>query len=295
MCFCSQNVTALKIYGELISGNVLLPRAVPFTILDGHQRFEAMTLFNVLFSAKDYSTFYKTAVYFREYVNEGIFVYVLSAAILHRQDTQGIVVPPIYEIFPSYFLNGEIINTAQRINTHGKQWVEHYPSTLVLNDNVVIRWNETVWPYVNPDNVISYFTQDHELNTYYYNYHLAYPFWLGGEVLPLVKDRRGEWWWFMHKQILTRYYMERLSNGLGEIPELGLDVVQEGYMSGLTYHNGIPYPVRPNYYQLEQPQLIDELTMILDYERRVRDAIQSGYILNVSKISRYILSHAVVE
>lgn len=269
---CSQNVTAVKIYGKLFE-NGLLPRAVPFTILLPEHRFEAVTLFNVLFSAKDYTTFYKTAAYFREHVNEGIFVYVLSTAILHRKDTQGIVVPPIYEIFPSYFHNGEIITTAQRINTH---------HTWTNQDNVVIKWNETVWPYFNYDNVVSYFTQDHELNTYYYNYHLTYPFWLGGETCPLVKDRRGEWWWFMHKQIVTRYYMERLSNGLGEIPELGLDVVQEGHFSGLIYHNGIPYPVRPNHYHLDQPWLIDELTKISDYERRIRDAIGRGYVVNVS-------------
>lgn len=271
--FCAQNVTAVKIYGHLHE-NGLLPRAVPFTILLPEHRFEAVTLFNVLYSAKDYTIFYKTAAYMREHINEGIFVYVLTAAILHREDTQGIVVPPIYEIFPSYFHNGEIITTAQRINTHGK---------IEANRDSVIRWNETVWPYFNHDNVLSYYTRDHELNTYYYNYHLAYPFWLGGETCPLVKDRRGEWWWFMHKQIVTRYYMERLSNGLGEISELGLDVVQEGYVSGLIYHNGIPYPVRPNHYHLDQPHLVDELTKISDYERRIRDAIESGYVVNVSK------------
>lgn len=272
----------------------LVPRGVPFTVLLPQHRFEVEILFNILYSAKDYSTFYKTAVYFREHINEGIYVYVLSTAILHHKDTQGVVVPPIYEIFPSYFHNGEIMNTAQRINTHGKKWVEYYPTTLVWNDNVVIRWNETMWPYFNQDNALAYFTNDHELNTYYYNYHLAYPFWLGGEICPLAKDKRGEWWWFMHKQLVTRYYMERLSNGLGEIPELGVNVVQEGYMSGLTYHNGIPYPVRPNHYHLDQPLLVDELTRISDYERRIRDAIDSGYVLDVSNLVQFTLGNCKI-
>ncbi|XP_049876502.1 acidic juvenile hormone-suppressible protein 1-like [Pectinophora gossypiella] len=273
------NVTAVKIFGELWE-NGLLPRAVPFTILNPDHRFEAVTLFNVLYSAKDYDTFYKTAVFFRQHINEGVFVYVLSAAILHRHDTQGLIVPPIYEIFPSFFHNGEIMTTAQRLNTHGISNIEHFPSTFVWNDNIVIRWNETVWPYVYEDS-LAYFTNDHELNTYYYNMHLTYPFWLGGETCPLVKDRRGEWFWFVHKQIVARYYLERLSNGQTEIPELGTDVVQHGYWSGLLHHNGIPYPVRPNHYHLLQPHLVDELTEIDDYERRIRDAIDRGYVETV--------------
>ncbi|MEE5452490.1 hypothetical protein V2M24_10665, partial [Streptococcus pneumoniae] len=94
----------------------------------------------------------------------------------------------------------------------------------------------------------------------------------------LVKDRRGEWFWFIHKQLVARYYMERLSNGLGEIPVLGLDVVQQGYSSGLQHQVGIPYPVRPNYFLLQQPDFINEINQISDYEHRVYDAIDSGYI-----------------
>lgn len=261
----------------------VLPRAVPFSILENEHKFEAITLYNVLYSAKDYDTFYKAAVYLRDRVNENLFAYVLSVAIVSRPDTKGIYVPRLYEIFPSYFNNGEIMTTAQRINTHGFRMIEHYPSTYKWDDNVVIRWNATIWPYYNSQSTpVAYFTHDYSLNTFYYNLHLSQPSWLSSEQLPVNKHRRGEWFWFLHKQLVTRYYMERLSNGLSEIPELGHDIVKEGYNSGLLYHNGVPLPVRPNYFHLDQPQIVNEIQEIYDYERRIRDAIDQGYLVNVS-------------
>ncbi|KAJ8712293.1 hypothetical protein PYW07_005135 [Mythimna separata] len=275
------NVTAVTTFIKMLEHQWVLPRAVPFSILESEHRFEAITLYNVLYSAKDYDTFYKTAVYLRDRVNENLFVYVLSVVIATRPDTNGIYIPRLYEVAPSYFNNGEIMTTAQRINTHGFRMIDHYPSTYKWDENVVIRWNATIWPYYNSQSTpVAYFTHDYTLNTFYYNVHLSQPSWLNSEVLPVNRHRRGEWFWFLHKQIVARYYMERLSNGLGEIPELGHEIVKEGYNSGLLYHNGVPFPVRPNYFHLDQPQFVNEIQEITDYERRVRDAIDQGYLIN---------------
>nr|ABO27098.2 storage protein 2 [Omphisa fuscidentalis] len=273
----------------MIEHNWLLPQGLPFSVLEHEHIYQVQTYFNLLYSAKTFDTFYKTAVYLRDNINEYIFVYVTTVAIYHRADTQGIIVPPLYEIFPSFFNNAEIMTTAQRITTHGKHWVEHYPSTYVWDNNVVVRWNSSVWPYYSKEMPVSYFTHDYVLNNYYYNIHALYPPWLGNEVVPLIKDHRGEWFWFIHKQILARYYMERLSNGLGEIPELGLDIVKQGYSSGLAYHNGIPYPVRPNYLYLQQPWLVHKIDQIVDYERRMYDVIDSG--LYVTPAGKYVNVH----
>ncbi|KAJ8712292.1 hypothetical protein PYW07_005134 [Mythimna separata] len=275
------NVTAVTTFIEMLEHQWELPRAVPFSILESEHRFEATTLYNVLYSAKDYDTFYKTAVYLRDRVNENLFVYVLSVVIATRPDTKGIYIPRLYEVFPSYFNNGEIMTTAQRINTHGFRMIDHYHSTYKWDENVVIRWNATIWPYYNSQSTpVAYFTHDYTLNTFYYNVHLSQPGWLNSEVLPVNRQRRGEWFWFFHKQLVARYYMERLSNGLGEIPELGHEIVKEGYNSGLLYHNGVPFPVRPNYFHLNQPQFVNTIQEINDYERRIRDAIDQGYLIN---------------
>ncbi|CAG9111348.1 unnamed protein product [Plutella xylostella] len=275
------NITAVKVFGELYEYG-LLYRNMPFHVLDRYHGFEAQTLYNVLWSAKDYDTFYKTAVWFRQHVNEYLFVYVYSTAILHRPDTQGVVIPPIYEIFPEFFTNSEVLTTAQRVNVHGLRMVEHYPTTYVWENNVVVKENMTIWPYYYNDEVkVNYFTWDQGLNAFYYNWHLAYPKWLGGDVTPLVKDRRGEWFWYIHKQLLTRYYMERLSNGLGEIPELSWSApIKTGIWSGLQYYKGIFFPTRPNNFVLNQDYFVNEIIRIQDFERRVREAIDLGYVIN---------------
>lgn len=280
--FVLQNTTAAKTYVNMIKHKWYLPRAVPFSVYEPAHAFEALTLFNVLYSANDYETFYKTAVYLRDIINEGLFVYVLNTVIVQRADTQGITIPLIYEVFPSYFNSGEIMTTAQRINVHGNKFIENYPSTYLWDNNVVISWNATSWPYYGKNFAVTYFTHDYGLNAYNYHVNLAYPYWLGGNVIPGFKRaRRGEIWWFYHKQLLARYYMERLSNGLGEIPEI-TEVVEDGYNPGLLYHNGIPFPVRPNYYNLEQPHLSKEIEAVTEYERRLWESIDQGYIVNVS-------------
>ncbi|CAK1555806.1 unnamed protein product [Leptosia nina] len=277
------NVTAVRMYTNLIDYDMLLPRSVPFSILDPTHQFEAVTLFNVLLSAKDYDVFYNTVVHLRDIVNEGLFVYVLATATVHHPETQGIVVPPLYEVFPWYYHNGEIMQIANRVNTHGKRLIQHYPQTYLWEDNVVIRWNTTMWPYLeNMDVSTFYYSQDYALNTLYYNNHLTYPFWLSGQNGPLMKYKRGAYYWFFNKQLTNRYYFERLSNGLSEIPEIGSDIVEEGFASGLVYPNGIPFPVRPDNLRIDQPKYLDTVEKIKSYERRIRDAIELGYVVSSS-------------
>ncbi|GBP31844.1 Acidic juvenile hormone-suppressible protein 1 [Eumeta japonica] len=276
------NVTAVKLFKSVYEYG-MLERGVPFSVLEPSHLFQAKSLFHVLYSAKDYDTFYKTAVWARDRVNEGLFVYVLSVAILHRKDTEGIVIPPIYEVFPFFFNNAQIMNTVERINVHQTRFVNHYHHTyLKKGDTVVVRSNYTLWPYVNSEErLLHYLTHDHGFNAFYYYRHLVNPFWLGKDVVQLSKDRRGEWLLFFHKQLLARYYMERLSNGLGEIPDLTyVTPVKEGFDSGLIELNGIPLPDRPDNLNLMVPENDEMLHRITEFENRLRSAIDEGFITN---------------
>lgn len=106
-----QNQTAVKQFINLYRQG-FLPRGEVFSVFNEIQLQQAISLFNVFYYAKDYDTFYKTAVYLRNQVNEGVYLYSLSVAIIYRQDTASIVLPPIYEVYPYYFFNGEVIQTA---------------------------------------------------------------------------------------------------------------------------------------------------------------------------------------
>lgn len=133
--------------------------------------------------------------------------------------------------------------------------------------------------HTNPEQKLSYFTEDIGLNSYYYYYHTDYPFWMGGEEFNLNKDRRGEYYLYQYQQLLARYYLERLSNDLGEIEEISfLEPIKTGYYPALRYYNGDFFPSRDNYYTVYQEGNYYEVEKVEDYERHIRDAIEYGFI-----------------
>lgn len=74
----------------------LLPMNEIFTIYNEHHRDQVVALFHVFFYAKDFETFYKSLVWARFHVNEGMFIYALTVAMFHRQDTRGIELVRIF-------------------------------------------------------------------------------------------------------------------------------------------------------------------------------------------------------
>jgi hypothetical protein len=163
--------------------------------------------------------------------------------------------------------------------------------------------NYTGW-YVNNSPTMkdmAYFTEDIGLNSYYYYFNLDYPFWMSGEDYGLNKDRRGELFYWVHQQILARYYLARLSNDHGAIHVFDWEEpIKTGYVPTMRYHNGLEFPTRPSWVSLiynphNQPHPshghdnVFEIHEIEDYERRIRDAIDYGYIFTAEgeKIDLY--------
>lgn len=76
---------------------------------------EMVALFDLFYFAKDFETFYNTAVWARFNMNEELYKYVLVIATIHRSDTKHIRLPNLYEICPHYFFNEDVIFRAHRI------------------------------------------------------------------------------------------------------------------------------------------------------------------------------------
>lgn len=273
----------------------MLPRGQVFSVFYYPHLKEAIALYKLFYYAKDYDTFYKTAVWARQHVNEGIYVYALSVAIVHRQDTHGIVLPPIYEVYPYYFFNHEVIEKAQ----HYKQIFTgmQKPQTGDFKGYTVFA-NYSSW-YVNthPEQSLSYFTEDVGINAYYYYFNIYYPFWMSKEDTYFHNERHGEQYYYVYQQLLARYYLERLSNGFGEIEHYDYDhAIPTGYYPSIQYHNGLEFPTRPSnaylykYFSNGEQSSHDynstyAYIFVQDFERRIRDAIDSGYVATVSHSS----------
>lgn len=249
--FAFQNVEAIKEFLRRRSVG-FLPRNKIISMINDKQRYDIVSLFHVLFYARDFDTFYRTACWARDYINEGMFVYALAVAVIHRRDTQGMILPRPSEIFPSYFINSEVIAKARRLQTQGRSidprlnglfGVRQVDNTFYINTDISRLRTPTI-----DENALTYFTEDIGLDEYYFYFLATYPFWLRTEELGLTRDRRGEFFLYTHQQLLARYYMERLANDLDEIPRI-------------TWN-------RPS-----------------DLERRIREAIEKGFIILVSIFS----------
>ncbi|XP_054270890.1 hexamerin-like [Macrosteles quadrilineatus] len=99
----------------------LLPRGQVFNYNNPNQLQQAIQLFDVFYFAKDFDTFYQAACWARDRVNEGQFVYALSVAIVKRQDTQGVVLPPQSEVYPNLYVNAQAIQQAQNNKQQGQK------------------------------------------------------------------------------------------------------------------------------------------------------------------------------
>lgn len=148
---------------------------------------------------------------------------------------------------------------------------------------------------VNPEQSMSYFTEDVGINAYYYYYNLYRPFWLNAEEFKINSYYRGEEYYFFYQQLIARYYLERLSNGFGDVENYDYQQpIKTGYTPSMRYPNGLEFPSRPsgvslfkNYYNYGQSYNFNgkygySYTYVQDYERRIRDAIDAGYVYTVS-------------
>lgn len=247
-----------------------------FSILNQHHKDQAIALFHVFYYAKDWTTFYKTAAWARYHVNVGMFIYSLTVAVTHRTDLSGLVLPAPYEICPYYFFNNEVIQKAKQYQMQGYFGMEKVEGT----PTVSIPANYTGWfLHTNTEQKISYFTEDIGLNAYYYYFHIDYPYWMTGQEYGLNKDRRGELHLYEHQQLLARYYLERLSNGLGHIPEISYTApIQTGYTPYMQYPNGKSFASRHNDYNINVQENYKEIQELEDFEHRLRDLIDNGFV-----------------
>lgn len=105
--------------------------------------------------------------------------------------------------------------------------------------------------YVNDDyessceNSLDYLTEDIAWNEYYFYFRNQFPFLVSSALLGLSDKYRGEEYLYGHKQIMSRYNLERMANGLGHVEHFDYHgKFYPGYYPRMTYPTGLPFPVR---------------------------------------------------
>lgn len=255
----------------------LLPRGEEFSVLKKSHIDEAVALFNLMHQAENFDVFKRVLVWARFHVNEGVFVYAATVAISHRSEFEGVVLPAPYEVYPYYYFNAETIQAAQTSKLQGltkATKADDGASEMVIEANYT-GWNKRT----GGEQSIAYFTEDVGVNAWYYLFHVDYPFWIDTKD-SLYKNRRGEVYFNTHAQLLARYYMERLSNNLGDIPQFSWRVpFRTGYNPALAYYKGASFPVRNNNYNTYNDDTYYSIEMLEGLESRIRMAIDQRFYM----------------
>ncbi|XP_061391296.1 arylphorin subunit C223-like [Musca vetustissima] len=132
--------------------------------------------------------------------------------------------------------------------------------------------------FFNKESELSYFTEDLEWNSFWYYFNMDYAPYLDGKYFGLNKDRRGEYYFYVVRQMLARYYMERMSHGYGEIPEFTFfNEIEYGYDPQLIDYSGVGYSYRKNYYEYVTYGNFDYVYKMLAFFKRVETIITEGY------------------
>ncbi|GFU47587.1 hemocyanin F chain [Nephila pilipes] len=200
-----------------------LPKGVLFSGFNIVHLNEARDLYEILYAAKDFRDFLTLAEQARRLVNEGLFVYAFSVAIMHRDDLVGVKVPPFQEARPDLFIPAETIFQAIKADRKRK------------DDKPIIVDIFKTGNNLDPEYSLTYFREDVGINVHHFHWHLVYPLTWRPEVMRKVKDRKGELFYYMHQQMVARYDCERLGLGLKRvIPFQNFAEKFGGYSSHLT-------------------------------------------------------------
>ncbi|XP_053995675.1 arylphorin subunit alpha-like [Hylaeus anthracinus] len=257
---------------------LLLSRNAVYTTYNYEHRMEMKMLFEVFYSAKDFQTFYKTACWARINVNPGVFTTAFTVAVFYRNDCKYMKLPPIYEIYPNLFFSSKVIQDAQDFKMG-----QGYGSSQGIGSSetykIYANYSSAYMPDVDSEYKLDYFMEDVELNSFYYYYQQVFPFWLSSKYFNIPKEIRGQFYYFFYKQLMGRYYLERMSQGLGEVNDFDwYKPIYPGYYSTLTYSNGVPVPQRNKYSDIPYYKYkhLQEISVL---EARIMDAIDSGYFV----------------
>lgn len=89
---------------------------------------------------------------------------------------------------------------------------------------------------------------------------------------------QGSIYYYLHQQLLARYELNRLSNGLGPIQNTDYVNIQAPYQPRLRYINGLEFPGRSQNLHLS-PYRNNLIQLVRRLEEKLMEAIRAGYVL----------------
>ncbi|GLV44013.1 Prophenoloxidase 1 [Carabus blaptoides fortunei] len=229
-----------------------------------HQKI-AVKLINIFLEQKTIGNLLSAAAYARDRISPYLFNYAFTSTVLHREDTACLDLPSFVSIFPEKFIQSTVLKMALHEATYVKS---------KDRQSIVIPWDYSA-TNKDPEHRLAYFREDLGVNSHHWHWHLVYPYY--GPFSK--KDRRGELFYYMHRQMVARYNAERFCNKLPRVERL-IDFrsrMREAYYSKI---NNDEYPGRPAFQKLrnlDRPHTKLDVVDLEIWRSRILGAISSGH------------------
>lgn len=187
----------------------IAPRGEPCSLFEWESMEEATNLAKLLTDQPSYEEFVRISATVHDVVNEEIYVFAVMYAVLHSSNLRNIQLPPIEEVLPYWYFPSSVVATADFQVKESESEEER----------IVVPYE---FPHtdLDPEYRMAYFREDVSLNSHHWHWHLAYPFTWTPESLGGTRDRKGELFYYMHQQTVSRYDIDRLCNGLNRVRPL---------------------------------------------------------------------------
>lgn len=233
--FSLQKPDVVKNLQDRISGEGLMKKGEIFSEYNVDNLKELRAVFEVLYYAKDFSTFYRAAAWARQNINCGLFVDVIYMTVLYRRDTANLTLPPPYELLPNYFITKPFIYKASRLLSGNELPLDD--TARGDGNSYIIDANYTNDDTNDDESALAYFREDIGLNSYYFLQKLKKCPWI--QENSDINNRHGEFLYHMMQQLAARYSLEKYSHGLSDIDNISWDsFVVPAYDPMLTYSTG---------------------------------------------------------
>eukprot|EP00092_Neocalanus_flemingeri_P025775 GFUD01027941.1.p1 GENE.GFUD01027941.1~~GFUD01027941.1.p1 ORF type:complete len:745 (-),score=133.69 GFUD01027941.1:49-2283(-) len=238
---------------------------------------------NMLTSQVSFDSLFSILVMLKEFIPIDMFVDAVYSLIQRRKDV-GFIVPSAVSVQPEDYFPGELlessfdnVNSSHRVRRQSIPWAKGRQVDVNLNDP-----RFKTMPDSEPESKLWYFRENPNVNANHYHWHQVLS---NDEVTQYDNshssklDRRGEMFYFMHRQLLCRENLERLSVGLKIVEPYGPDQwyekVYPGYDSKLGFGSVKKYAARPDGAEMFH----SDARKLKMYEDLIRADVKWGYLV----------------
>jgi len=202
-----------------------------FNFFSGGDRQSVTNLADIMLARESFEDMLSVAGALRDTVNKEQFRKALTQ-LMTRRDDVGLLTPMSTEFFPTDFTSSAKVSIEKQAAQGVCPFVE-------------INRNEPpyqTYPDSEPESNLWYFREDPQMNSHHNYWH--------GLFSNKSLERRGEFFFYMHRQMTIRYNMERLTHNMGLVVPLSPDTWDKplplGYDAKLKAEIGVDYEPRPD-------------------------------------------------